>query len=95
MSKLWLPGQPLTEPEPQSHDDELPPVLIGAPHDHVATDLSWQDRQRLRVVALRNLRAAGCPPEHCTIAEADKYIDSLLRETAEKMIKRAVDAKLA
>ncbi|WP_448191893.1 hypothetical protein [Azospirillum sp. sgz301742] len=74
--------------------DDLPPLVI-VPHDHVSSELSPRDRNRLRVAARTALIEAGCPPEQATVAECDKYIDALLRETAETMIKRVVDAKLA
>lgn len=92
MSKIILPGSPewdYTGP-PESEPDleaELP-QLNTVKHDHV--QLSWPDRLRLREVAKQALIEAGCPRAEATDREADKYIDSLMRETAEKMIERAV-----
>lgn len=69
-------------------------IIIGAKHRSALAELPLKDLQRLRVVARLKLLAAGCPPEHLSDKECDRWIESVLPQTAEKMVKRAVDRKL-
>ena len=61
--------------------------------DFDITALSWADLQRLRAV-VRRVHMRHYPADFCTDREADMIICSLAPETAEKMIKIAVEDKL-
>ena len=61
----------------------------------MSQQLSFHDRQRLRVIVKQMLMKNGVPAFLCTDYEADKYIAAQLEETAQKLLKAAVDAKMA
>ena len=56
--------------------------------------LSWQELQILRA-AVRRTFFKYYPTELCTDAEADRIIESQVPVTAQNMIKKMIDRKLA
>jgi hypothetical protein len=58
----------------------------------ILAELSFEDLQRLRAVVKR-VRMQYYPSELCTDAEADKIIESIGQQTAERMIKALVDGR--
>lgn len=57
------------------------------------SDLSLQDLNRLRAV-IKKIHFKYYPKDFITNHEADKLIDSWLPRTAEKWLKKIIDAKL-
>jgi len=59
------------------------------------SELSLVDLQRLRKVVHQNIfPKLGYPIEHRTDYEADRIIEAYGEETAQNMIKQAIDAKV-
>jgi hypothetical protein len=58
----------------------------------ILAELSFEDLQRLRAV-VRRVRMRYYPSELCTDAEADRIIESIGRQTAERMIRALVDGR--
>lgn len=56
--------------------------------------LSWQDLVRLRN-AVRRVHMRHYPTEHCTTRECDRIIETIGEATAQRMLKRLVDGKMA
>jgi len=55
--------------------------------------LSWQDLTRLRA-AVRRVHMRHYPLDFCTVREADRIIESIAPQTAERLLKKLVDGKL-
>jgi hypothetical protein len=66
------------------------PRILG-PSATTGPQFSFQERQRLRAVVREVLRRDGVPVQHLTDYECDKWIDAVAPETAEKMIRFAVE----
>lgn len=58
------------------------------------SELSHNDLLRLRR-AVRRVHMKFYPSDHQTDVECDRIIESLLPETAERLLKRLIDGKLA
>jgi hypothetical protein len=58
------------------------------------TTLSFHDLQRLRAV-VRRVHMRHYPTSHLNWQEADRIIETIGEETAQRMLKKLVDGKLA
>jgi len=58
------------------------------------SQLSWQDLQRLRA-AVRRVHMRHYPLDHCDTGTCDRIIESIVPQTAERLLKQLVDGELA